>query len=53
MQEALSRLAHSELARQLFGSEFIEGYLASKTLEMASFLDEISPWERRVLAPQV
>lgn len=52
MQEALARLARSELARQLFGNEFIEGYLASKTLELASFLDEISPWERRVLATQ-
>ncbi|UVJ46487.1 glutamine synthetase family protein [Pseudomonas sp. LS1212] len=49
---ALERLKRSELARALFGKEFIEGYIATKTMELASYLDEISPWERRVLASQ-
>jgi len=40
------------LARKLFGDVFIEGYIATKTLELASFFDEITPWERRVLAAQ-
>jgi glutamine synthetase len=41
------------LARELFGEVFVDGYLASKALELASCLEEISPWERRLLAPQV
>lgn len=53
MHAAIERLKRSELARGLFGEEFIAGYLASKTLELASFQDEITPWERRVLAAQV
>ncbi|EJM72675.1 glutamine synthetase [Pseudomonas sp. GM55] len=52
LHAALERLKRSQLARELFGAEFIEGYIASKTLELSSFLDEISPWERRVLAAQ-
>lgn len=50
---ALERLKRSELAVELFGSEFIEGFVASKALELCSFMDEITPWERRVLAAQV
>ena len=50
MHAAIERLKHSALAMQLFGAEFIEGYIASKTLELTSFFDEITPWERRVLA---
>ena len=53
MNEALHRLQRSGLARELFGAEFVDGYLASKALELASFLEEITPWERRLLAPQV
>ena len=53
MNEALHRLQRSSLARELFGDEFVDGYLASKALELASFLEEITPWERRVLAPQL
>jgi glutamine synthetase len=53
MSEALHRLQRSGLARELFGGEFIDGYLATKALELASFLAEISPWERRQLAQQV
>ena len=53
MHAAIERLKRSQLARELFGEEFVAGYLASKTLELASFQDEITPWERRVLAAQV
>ena len=49
---ALERLKRSQLAVELFGREFIEGYVATKTLELASFMDEITPWERRVLGMQ-
>ncbi|NWB98445.1 glutamine synthetase [Pseudomonas gingeri] len=52
LHAALERLKRSQLARELFGSVFIEGYIASKSLELTSFLDEITPWERRVLAAQ-
>ncbi|WP_268801083.1 glutamine synthetase family protein [Pseudomonas huanghezhanensis] len=52
LHAALERLKRSQLAKELFGSEFIEGYVASKTLELTSFFDEITPWERRVLAAQ-
>ncbi|WP_177523016.1 glutamine synthetase family protein [Pseudomonas sp. v388] len=53
LHAALERLKRSELAKELFGHEFIEGYVASKSLELTSFFDEITPWERRVLAAQV
>ncbi|MDD1968918.1 glutamine synthetase family protein [Pseudomonas putida] len=52
LHAALERLTRSELAKELFGAEFIEGYIASKTLELTSFFNEITPWERRVLAAQ-
>lgn len=52
LHAALQRLKHSALAHELFGNEFIEGYIATKTLELGDFLDEITPWERRVLAAQ-
>jgi len=52
MHAAIERLKRSELAIELFGAQFIEGYIASKALELASFYDEITPWERRVLAAQ-
>ena len=52
LHAALERLKRSQLAKELFGAEFIEGYIASKTLELTSFHDEITPWERRVLAAQ-
>nr|WP_191631201.1 glutamine synthetase family protein [Pseudomonas fluorescens] len=52
LHAALERLKRSQLARELFGQEFIEGYIASKTMELTSFFDEITPWERRVLAAQ-
>ncbi|MNM88296.1 Gamma-glutamylputrescine synthetase PuuA [compost metagenome] len=52
MYDALQRLKRSELARDIFGKEFVEGYAATKNMELASFFDEITPWERRVLAAQ-
>lgn len=52
LHAALDRLKRSTLAREVFGQEFIDGYLATKTLELTSFFDEITPWERRVLAAQ-
>lgn len=52
LHAALERLKRSSLARELFGREFIEGYIATKTLELSDFFDEITPWERRVLAAQ-
>lgn len=52
LHAALERLKRSDLARELFGEEFIEGYIATKTMELASFFDQITPWERRVLAAQ-
>ncbi|MCQ2991389.1 glutamine synthetase family protein [Pseudomonas tremae] len=53
LHAALERLKSSELAKELFGHEFIEGYVPSKAMELSSFFDEITPWERRVLAAQV
>jgi glutamine synthetase len=50
MHAAIERLKRSGLALELLGKEFIEGYIASKTLELTSYYDEITPWERRVLA---
>jgi glutamine synthetase len=50
MHAAIERLRNSRLAVELFGEEFIEGYTASKTLELSSYFDEITPWERRILA---
>lgn len=52
MQTAIDRLQRSTLAREMFGNEFIDGYIATKTMELTSFFDEITPWERRVLAAQ-
>jgi glutamine synthetase len=52
MQAAIDRLQRSTLAREMFGNEFIDGYIATKTMELTSFFDEITPWERRVLAAQ-
>jgi glutamine synthetase len=53
MSAALERLQNSELARELLGAEFIEGFAASKLMELGSYYDEITPWERRHLASWV
>ncbi len=50
MHAAIEKLRASAVAVELFGAEFIEGYIATKSMELTSFFDEISPWERRVLA---
>ncbi|MDY7560788.1 glutamine synthetase family protein [Pseudomonas sp. 10B1] len=52
LHAALERLKRSQLAKELFGPEFIDGYVASKRMELTSFFDEITPWERRILAAQ-
>ncbi|MDT9165863.1 glutamine synthetase, partial [Escherichia coli] len=39
LHAALERLRGSVLARELFGEEFVGGYIASKTLELTSFFD--------------
>lgn len=52
LHAALERLKRSSVAKELFGKEFIEGYIASKSMELTSFFDEITPWERRILAAQ-
>ncbi len=53
LQATLERLKSSQLAKELFGHEFIEGYVASKALELSSFFDEITPWERHVVAARI
>lgn len=53
MEAALLAMQHSPHARALFGDDFVTGYCAVKELEYRSFLSEITPWERRFLAPQV
>lgn len=37
LHAALERLRRSQLAKELFGKEFIEGYIASKSMELTSF----------------
>ena len=53
LHDAILRLDRGELARELFGAEFVDGFLASKRMELQSFMDEITPWERRFLGSQV
>lgn len=53
LHRGIRRLRVSEVAKEFFTPEFIDGYLACKELELESFLDEISPWERRYLGSQV
>lgn len=53
LHEALQRLRRSALARELLGDEFIDGYIATKALELEDFMNEITPWERRFLGSQV
>ncbi|MNJ53301.1 hypothetical protein D3C77_486850 [compost metagenome] len=53
LSASLERLQRSDLARELLGAEFIEGFAASKLMELGSYYDEITPWERRHLASWV
>jgi glutamine synthetase len=52
LDSALERMENSELARTLLGNEFVTAFIASKQVELDSFQKEITPWERRYLAPQ-
>jgi len=49
---ALQRMAEGELAQLLFGAEFVQAFIAAKEVELESFLNEVTPWERRYLATQ-
>jgi glutamine synthetase len=53
MDAALDRMQNSCFAREIFGDNFVTGYCAVKALELDSFLNEVSAWERRFLLPQV
>ena len=50
LHAVLERLKRSPLAKELFGIEFIEGYVASKSMELTIYFAEITPWARHVLA---
>ena len=50
---ALDTMARSQAARRLLGDTFVTGFTAVKALEYASYLEEISAWERRYLLPLV
>ena len=49
---ALERLSASPDAARLLGADFVRAYGAVKALEHDSYLNHISEWERRYLAPQ-
>lgn len=49
---AHQRMADSPHAARLMGADFVRAYLAVKALEHDSYLNHISEWERRFLAPQ-
>lgn len=53
MYDVLWCLKGSVLVCELFGSEFVEGYVVIKSMELISFFDEISFWECCVLVVQV
>ena len=53
MEAALDRMQNSCFAREVFGEDFVTGYCAVKALELDSFQNEVSAWERRFLLPQV
>ena len=50
---AHEQMAGSAHAPRLLGERFVRAYLAVKSVEHDSFLNEISAWERRFLLPQV
>jgi glutamine synthetase len=52
LDDALAALQGSAFARQAFGDEFVEGFVAAKRVELKSFRAEMTPWERRVLTGQ-
>lgn len=52
LDAALQRMEEQGTAERLFGTEFTRAFIASKEMELASFYNEITPWERRYLAGQ-
>jgi glutamine synthetase len=52
LDAALACMANGEIARVLFGEEFVAAFIAAKEVELESFLNEVTPWERRYLATQ-
>jgi len=50
LDSALELMRKSAMARETFGSEFVEAFIAVKEIELDSFNHEITPWERRYLA---
>jgi glutamine synthetase len=53
LEDALARLDQSAFARQAFGDEFVDGFIAAKRVELKSFWVDLTPWERRNLSVQV
>ena len=51
-QASLAQMTNSASARRLLGANFVQGFVSVKELEYQNFLNEISAWERRYLAPQ-
>ncbi|MBV8657499.1 MAG: glutamine synthetase [Burkholderiales bacterium] len=50
LDAALDAMSVSPLAHTLFGSEFVDAFVAAKMIELDSFTNEVTPWERRFLA---
>jgi len=50
LDAALDAMSASAVARSLFGAEFVDAFVAAKTVELDSFTNEVTPWERRFLA---
>ena len=43
LHAVLERLKRSQLAKELFGIEFIEGYVTSKSMQLTRYFVEITP----------
>lgn len=52
LESALSQLANSKHAREIFGDEFINAFLNVKEIELAHFMHEVGSWDRRYLGHQ-
>ena len=52
LEQALGLLEGSAFARRALGDAFVEGFNASKRVEMKSFWADLTPWERRYLTGQ-
>lgn len=50
LDQALQQMHQSKLARALLGDVFVDAFVAVKQVELDSFWQEITPWERRYLA---